>query len=184
MPVIDFEEDAQQDQLNTVADASALSDQVVKLKNVEDAIIATEQQLKDLKKQADKLSQEVIPTMMQEMNLSTLKLHDGSAVEVKPFVFASIPSDKKDAAYDWLRANGLGDIIKNEITVAFGKEEDAKAAEYANLAQGQGYEPSQKLKVEPSTLRAMVRERIESGSDVPSDLFNVFSGQKTKITRK
>jgi len=184
MPVIDFEQDAPQDQVNDVADAKALSSQVVKLKETEDAILATETQLKELKKQADKLSQEVIPTMMQEMNLSTLKLHDGSAVEVKPFVFASIPSDRKDEAYNWLRANGLGDIIKNEVTVAFGKEEDAKAAEYANLAQGQGYEPSQKLKVEPSTLRAMVRERIESGSDVPTDLFNVFSGHKTKITRK
>lgn len=184
MPIIDFEEDAQQDQLNSVADAKNLSDQVVQLKNLEDAILATEEQLKDLKKQADKLSGTVIPEMMQEMNLSTLKLHDGSAVEVKPVVFASIPSDKKDEAYQWLRNEGLGDIIKNEITVSFGRDEDAKAQQYAGLAQGQGYEPSQKLKVEPSTLRAMVRERIESGSDVPTDLFNVFSGHKTKITRK
>ena len=122
--------------------------------------------------------------MMQEMNYSTLKLNDGSAVEVKPFVYASIPSDKKDDAYNWLRQNGLGDIIKNEISVSFGKNEDAKAQQYANLAQGQGYEPSQKLKVEPSTLRAMVRERIESGLDMPSDLFNVFTGHKTKITKK
>ena len=32
MPVIDFEQDAQQDQVNTVADAKSLSEQVVKLK--------------------------------------------------------------------------------------------------------------------------------------------------------
>lgn len=184
MPVIDFEQDAQQDQVNTVADAKSLSEQVVKLKELEDAVVATEEQLKSLKKQMDKISGTVIPEMMQEMNLSTLKLHDGSAVEVKPVVFASIPTARKDEAYQWLRSNGLGDIIKNEVTVSFGKEEDAKASQYASLAQGQGYEPSQKLKVEPSTLRAMVRERIESGSDVPSDLFNVFSGHKTKITRK
>ena len=54
-------------------------------------------------------------------------------------------------------------LIKNEITVAFGRDEDNKAQQYAVLAQGQGYEPVQKLKVEPMTLKALVRERIEAG---------------------
>ena len=34
------------------------------------------------------------------------------------------------------------------------------------------------------TLKALVRERIESGKDMPTELFNVFSGNRTKITRK
>jgi len=121
--------------------------------------------------------------MMTEMNISTLKLADGSAVEVKPVYGASIPVAKKEEAYTWLRENGLGDLIKNEIAVAFGRNEDNKAMAYATLAQGQGYEPIQKLKVEPMTLKALVRERLESGQEMPSDLFNVFAGNRTKITR-
>jgi hypothetical protein len=121
--------------------------------------------------------------MMTEMNISTLKLADGSAVEVKPVYGASIPFAKKEEAYTWLRENGLGDLIKNEIAVAFGRNEDNKAMAYATLAQGQGYEPIQKLKVEPMTLKALVRERLESGQEMPSDLFNVFAGNRTKITR-
>jgi hypothetical protein len=121
--------------------------------------------------------------MMTEMNISTLKLADGSAIEVKPIYGASIPADKKEGAFNWLRKEGLGDLIKNEVTVSFGRNEDNKAAEYAVLAQGQGYQPTQKLKVEPMTLKALVRERIESGKDMPSDLFNVFAGNRTKITR-
>jgi len=122
--------------------------------------------------------------MMTEMNISTLKLADGSAVEVKPVYSASIPIAKKEEAFNWLRNNGLGDLIKNEITVSFGRNEDNKALQYANLAQGQGYQPIQKLKVEPMTLKALVRERVESGKDMPSDLFNVFAGNRTKLTRK
>ena len=76
-----------------------------------------------------------------------------------------------------------GDLIKNEITVAFGRSEDNKAQQYAVLAQGQGYQPVQKLKVEPMTLKALVRERIENGLDMPSDLFNLFTSNRTKITR-
>ena len=122
--------------------------------------------------------------MMTEMNISTLKLADGSAVEVKPVYSASIPIAKKEEAFNWLRDNDLGDLIKNEVTVSFGRNEDNKAADYAVLAQGQGYQPIQKLKVEPMTLKALVRERVESGKDMPSDLFNVFAGNRTKLTRK
>ena len=179
---INFEEDQRED-LNSVNDAKSLSDQVVKLKNLEDELEEKEKELKELKRHIELVSGEVIPTMMQEMNISTLKLADGSSVEVKPVYGASITSAKKEEAYTWLRENGLGDLIKNEITVSFGRNEDNKAQQYAVFAQGQGYEPIQKLKVEPMTLKALVRERVEAGLDMPSDLFNLFTSNRTKITR-
>jgi len=179
---INFEAD-QTESITQTNDAKALSDQVIKLRDLEDQIKITEESLKQLKQQAETLSGEVIPTMMTEMNISTMKLADGSAIEVKPVYGASIPIEKKEEAFKWLRDNGLGDLIKNEVTVSFGRNEDNKAAEYAVLAQGQGYQPTQKLKVEPMTLKALVRERIEKGLDMPSDLFNVFAGNRTKITR-
>jgi hypothetical protein len=179
---INFEAD-QTESITQTNDAKALSDQVIKLRNLEDEIKIAEESLKQLKQQAETLSGEVIPTMMTEMNISTMKLADGSALEVKPVYGASIPIEKKEEAFKWLRDNGLGDLIKNEVTVSFGRNEDNKAVEYAVLAQGQGYQPTQKLKVEPMTLKALVRERIEKGLDMPSDLFNVFAGNRTKITR-
>jgi len=179
---INFEEDQRED-LNSVNDAKSLSDQVVKLKQLEDELVDKEKELKELKRHIELVSGEVIPTMMQEMNISTLKLADGSSVEVKPVYGASITTANKEAAYTWLRENGLGDLIKNEITVSFGRNEDNKAQQYAVLAKGQGFEPVQKLKVEPMTLKALVRERLESGQEMPSDLFNVFAGNRTKVTR-
>jgi len=180
--MINFEEDQRED-LNSVGDAKSLSDQVVKLKKLEDDLVEKEKELKELKRHIELVSGEVIPTMMQEMNISTLKLADGSSVEVKPIYGASISPAKKEEAFDWLRNHGLGDLIKNEITVSFGRNEDNKAIAYANLAQGQGFQPVQKLKVEPMTLKALVRERLESGQEMPTELFNVFAGNRTKITR-
>jgi hypothetical protein len=83
--------------------------------------------------------------MMQEMHITKLKLKDGESVEVKPFYSASISPDVQEKAFEWLRNNGLGDIIKNDITVTFGRGEDNKAAQYAVLARGQGFEPVQKV---------------------------------------
>jgi hypothetical protein len=179
---IDFEQEKRED-LDSANDANKLSDQVVKLQELEAELLVKEQEYKEMKRKVELVSSEVIPTMMQEMNISTLKLADGTSVEVKPVYGASIPADKKEEAYKWLRENGLGDLIKNEVTVAFGRSEDNKAQQYAVLAQGQGYEPVQKLKVEPMTLKALVRERVESGLDMPSDLFNLFTSNRTKITR-
>ena len=182
MSDINFEED-RKESLGAVNEAKELSDQVIKLRSLEDEIVEEEKKIKELKRKSELLSGEVIPTMMQEMNISTLKLADGSAVEVKPIYGASIPKAKQEEAFKWLRDNGLGDLIKNQIIVAFGRNEDNKAMAYATLAQGQGYEPVQKLKVEPMTLKALVRERLESGKEMPTELFNVFAGNQTKITR-
>jgi len=165
-------------------DIKELSAQVVKLRTLEDKVVAKEEELKKLKKDMDVLSGEVIPTMMTEMNISKFSLADGAGVQCMPVYGASIPKSREEEAYNWLRNNGLGDIIKNMITVSFGRNEDNKAANFAVLAQGQGYQPTQKLKVEPMTLKALVRERLESGKEMPTDLFNVFAGNRTKITRK
>ena len=68
--------------------------------------------------------------------------------------------------------------------MSFGTGEDNKAEEFFGLAASSGYEPEQSQKVEPSTLRALFRERVQNGLDMPSDLFNIFIKDETKITRK
>ena len=180
---INFEKD-QEEVLDRTENIKSLADQVKSLRDLEDQVKADEELLKNKKRDIEKISGEVIPTLLSEMGLSSLKLADGSAVEVKPYYAANISINNREAAYNWLRENGLGDIIKNNVTVSFGRNEDNKAAEYANLAKSQGYQPTQKLKVEPMTLKALVRERIEKGLDMPMDTFNVFVGNRTKLTRK
>ena len=180
-------EQMEQDQTEVIKSTSnikTLSDEVLKLRAMEDQLKIMEDALKNKKKEIDRISGEVIPTMLSEMGLSQLKLADGSAVDVKPFYSASISAQNKDKAYQWLRNNGLGDIIKNEISVSFGRNEDNKAANYAELAKSNGFQPTQKLKVEPMTLKALVRERIEAGKEMPTEIFNVFVGNKTTIKRK
>ena len=177
-----FVEDAPQ-QVNELNNVESLSSYVIQLQKLEDEIKADEEKLKQKKEAADKISEQVIPEIMESMKLKTMKLHDGSAIEVKEIYSATIPVDKREGAFNWLRNNDLGDLIKNEITVSFGRNEDNKAREYANLAESNGYQPQQKLKVEPMTLKALYRERVEKGKDLPSEHFNLFKGNKTKITR-
>ena len=180
---IDFEQD-QQDAMKRTDNIQSLADQVEKLEDLQKRLELQEENIKNTKSEIQKVSGDIIPTMMSEMGLSQLKLMDGSQIDVKPFYNATITQANKEAAYNWLRSNDLGDIIKNEVIVSFGRGEDNKAAEYAELAKGQGLQPTQKLKVEPMTLKALVRERIEAGKPMPAEIFSVFVGNKTTIKRK
>ena len=170
--------------IDKTSNIKSLAEEVKKLRAMEDQVKLQEEALKSSKRELEVVSAEIIPTMLSEMGLSSLKLADGSSVDVKPFYSATITVQNRDKAFNWLRINGLGDIIKNEISVSFGRNEDNKAAEYADLAKGQGFQPTQKLKVEPMTLKALVRERIEAGKDMPTEIFNIFVGNKTIIKRK
>ena len=180
---IDFEKDQEQ-VLDKTTNINKLADKIKELQAQQEQLQIQEEAVKQKKKDIEYLSGEVIPTMLSEMGLSFLKLQDGSSVEVKTNYSATITQAKKAEAFNWLRENGLGDIIKNEISVSFGRNEDNKAADYANLAKGQGFEPQQKLKVEPMTLKALVRERMEAGKEMPTELFNIYVGNKTTIKRK
>jgi hypothetical protein len=177
-----FVEDAPQ-QVDELENVRSLSNYVIDLQRLENEIEAAEANLKMKKERADKISAEVIPEIMEQMKLKTLKLQDGSAIEVKEVYSATIPVANREGAFKWLRDNDLGDLIKNEITVSFGRGEDNKANDYASLAEKNGYQPTQKLKVEPMTLKALYRERVEAKQDLPSEHFNLFKGNKTKITR-
>ena len=181
--MIDFEKDQEQ-VLDKTTNINKLADKIKELQASQLELQEQEDAIKQKKKDIEHLSGEVIPTMLSEMGLSYLKLQDGSSVEVKTNYSATITQANKEEAFNWLRENGLGDIIKNEISVSFGRNEDNKAADYAELAKGQGLEPKQKLKVEPMTLKALVRERIEAGKEMPTEIFNIYVGNKTTIKRK
>ena len=180
--------------VSQIDSAKNLSEKVIELKSVEDEIKNAEKSISMLKEKAKTLSEFEIPKMMQEMNITKLKLKDGESIEIKPYYYASVAQgrgeddsafiERKSKAFNWLRDNGLGDIIKNDVTVTFGRDEDNKAIAYATLAKEQGFEPVQKETVHAITLKALVRERLESGKEVPSDLFKTYAGNSTKIQRR
>jgi len=59
--------------------------------------------------------------------------------------------------------------------------EDELCSRLLELLRTQGFLPEQTEKIEPQTLKAWVKERIEKGQPVDSELFGVFIGQKAVI---
>ena len=167
-------------------EVTTIAAECIKLKQKEDEIAALEDQLKSKKAEADDIGSRVIPELLAEQGLTELKLQDGSKVSVKKEFRATLPKDdiRREAAYKWLRDQGLGDIIKNNVFVTFGKGEDDKAKQLLDLAAENGFEAQQKSDVAWNTLTALYQERIQAGLDMPSDCFSLWIKDKTKINRK
>jgi len=156
-----------------------------KLLETQKKIEATEEELKKLKDVETTLSEQTIPNLMQQAGVELIKLEGGISVEVKPFYSARIPASKSEEAFDWLRANGHGDLIKNQISLEFGMKQDNEAKSLIEDLKGRGLPVKQKTTVHPSSLRGFVREQIQDlGKDVPAELFGTYVANKTKITTK
>jgi hypothetical protein len=102
-------------------------------------------------------------------------------VTVKQTYGASILVDNRPAAYDWLREHGYDDIIKNTVACQFGRGEDDQASAFKAFAEKEGYLAEQKTEIHPQTLRAFVKERVESGDEFPMELFGAYIGQRAVV---
>jgi hypothetical protein len=160
-----------------------LSTLVRELRNVEQQIEDAEANLKYLKQQKHKLSTDNIPALMDEMGVDRLDV-DGLTVSRKMIVHASIPADRKDEAFAWLRENNLDDIIKNDVTCSFGKGEDNIAGDVVGILQDRGFDPKTKTHVHPSTLKAFVKERVTDGKPIDLDMFGAYINNAAEIRRK
>ena len=165
--------------------SSDIAESCNKLLETQKKILTTEEELSKLKEVETTLSEQTIPNLMQQAGISMLKLADGSSVEVKPFFSARIPASKNEEAFYWLRENGHGDLIKNQVTLEFGMKQDNEAKSLVEELRNKGLPVQQKTSVHPSSLRGFVREQIQDlGKDVPAELFGTYVANKTKITTK
>jgi hypothetical protein len=177
--------DADTDQLDNLSEGKL--DAVAKLakeaSSLESIIFDLEAQTKTAKASLYKITDEQLPETLEEMGLRKFTLMDGSEISVKPIYSTSIPKDRKDEAFDWLRSHGFGDLVKNNVTVTFGRGEDKAATAFIGLCGSEGFVPSQNEKVESMTLKAWLRERVEAGDAVPLDLFGAYISQRATIKR-
>ena len=160
---------------------SGISALARRAKQIEKEITDQEDTLKELKSQFRKITEEALPEALAELGMTSFRMDDGSSIDIKPFYSASISEARRAEAFQWLRERGMDDIIKNTVSVRFGRGEDELCSRLINLLGESGYPAEQAEKIEPMTLKAWVKEQVERGNEFPTDLFGAFIGQKAII---
>jgi hypothetical protein len=166
---------------NTAKDIAVKCNELIDLQN---EIKTIEEKLNKVKEQEKFLSEHAIPSLMQSSGISMIKLEDGTEVKVSPYYYAKISEDKKEAAFAWLREKGFGDLIKNNISLDFGMNQDSEANNVVAQLKAKGYNVFQSTTVHSGTLKAFVKEQITEGKGLPEDLFGIYTATKTKLTTK
>jgi len=154
----------------------AIADIAFSAINTAKEIDRLEKELKDAKALHDQLTGQRLPDAMASVGLRNFTLVDGTSINVKPEYHCSIPKTKKSDAMQYLRENEFGDLIKNDLTISFGKGEDQEAEEtYTALKEEFPDSPITLAEsVHPSTLKSLVKEQYESGNPLPEDLFGIY----------
>lgn len=142
-----------------------------------------EAQLKEKTEALKQVQEKDLPEALAECGLSEIKLVDGSKVTVKPYYQANPPKERYDEAMQWLRDNGHGDLIKNDVTVSFAKGQDKDAEDFKDFLSRNGTSYTDKTGVHAMTFKAFVREQVETGQNLPFDLLGVYIGQKATIKK-
>lgn len=142
----------------------------------------TETELGQINQKIKNLEEVEIPDAMLAVGLTKLVTDKGVEVKLEKYYGAKIKPEYSEAAHDWLEERGLSSMIKNDFLVSLDRGDHDKAQALAEKLNGTPY--TRKESVHPSTLKAWVRTTIESGGEVPTDLFGVFIGNtiKTKHT--
>jgi len=165
-----------------------------------DAIKILQERLKNGNKMVKQLEEEFIPDLMQEVGMKEFKTDDFT-VKILSFVRGSIPTqnaidkkkgdeaeemqERRNQALSWLEDHGGDSIIKREFSLNLGKGSSDEVKEsLVKIAVELGLPYDDAENVHAGTLNAFIKEKIEDGGDVPSDIFNLFVGDKAKIVKR
>jgi seryl-tRNA synthetase len=176
---------ADADEFTSITDegGATLTNLVTQLQKVEAEIQDAEDAVKSLKAEKRRLAEELIPSKMEEMGVEKFETRN-AAITIKPIVHASIPQARKEEAFNWLRSEGHGDIIKNEVAVAFAMGQDNQAGAVLDDLRQQGLDPKQKTFVHPSTLKAFVKDCLENGTKVDLDMMGAYVAKTAVVKGK
>ena len=146
-------------------------------------LASLEEAVKAKKEEFRLTSEQELPEAMQSAGLTEIVLSTGEKISVTEFYNAHISKANQELAYKWLVENGHEGLIKNEVSLKFGREEGQVVDETVMALKSRGLSPEVRQSVHPSTLKAFVKEQLTTGKDIPTELFGIYIGSKAIIKK-
>lgn len=163
----------------TVGDVRAMA---VQLRDLELRRAETKERLSSLDAQIKRVTIDHLPELMRqagvdhvgiprEGNLPAYELRLTDVVQAN--IAAAWPEERRRAAFDWLDANGHGDLVATEVVLSFPRERREEALTLAGemrrrQAQGQlSAHVGVREAVHPSTLKAWLKTMLKTSKRLP-----------------
>lgn len=154
------------------------------LAEIDSDILQAEAEVSNLKQKRKHIAEELMPELMNKYGLKLIQLDDGRKIRIDNFVDARIKNP--EVAFNWLRDTNNDSIIKNQITVTLGRNEDVKAQAILNTLQREhDVNADAKISVHNMTLKSFCRDALDNpelAESLPREAFGIYEGQRAKIT--
>ena len=160
------------DHLPTDAELSTLATLGDDLFEAEARVLRLEAELKVAKRRRDAIAHVEIPEAMEEIGVLEFRTAR-SKFELKETLRVQPKADNRPLVLRAVEEAGDGALIKTTVSVPFNRGQDEQVAELLNQLQEMGLQNKQERKIEPSTLRKYVKDKLEAGEQVDMDLFGV-----------
>ena len=158
-----------------------LSDTLVQLEN---EVTEAEEALSALKNKRKTIAEEHLPTMLETMGIDGLSLSNGKQIVLNEFVDARIKDS--EAAFDWLRATNNDSIIKNQVSITLGRDQDDLAQEIKDLIEESfSVVADRKVTIHHATLKSFCRDALDNpelAESLPREAFGIYQGKRVKVT--
>jgi hypothetical protein len=155
------------------------------------------QEIKDLDKRYDTIANDTLPNLMLAIGITNFKLDSGEIISIKDVLRGAIPSqgaidkadgpdrdallDRRSQCLAWLRLNGAESLIKNAVTVEFGKGHDKDAETTYQLMVKKGFQVKRDIAVNFQTLQTFLKDALKKGIDIPTEPFGLFVGKVAEL---
>jgi len=134
-------------------------------------ILAKQAEIKLLENKQNDILTRLLPEAMEAIGMREVTMSTGEKISVEQLLFAHVSAENKAKAFAWLRAQGHDDLIKNTMTVRFGKGEDDKADLFARfVAHVIEMDAEKKEDVHAQTLQKFVRDYIKEMEEEAADM--------------
>lgn len=144
----------------------------------EEEVAQAEKALATAKKKLARLSEYVIPDVMEEMGINEYKTNDGLTIKLKQAIRASISEVNRSDAFGWMTDHDHEAMIKTSIVIEkpalLDDFENADELKEALQLVMDNLPSSENKSIHSSTLSAFVRDKLEDGEEIPLDTFSVF----------
>lgn len=184
MSAIDWEEHDTADEAPSADRLGALATYCRRHEQLEAELADLDARRKTLDAELRDVAEVQIPTLLDEVGVQQLVLDDGTRISVKEELRVSTTGKYRAPILSWLEATGHDDIVKDELTVPFGKGEDERVGQALGALEAVGVtDVSRKRAVHAQTFAALLRELREAGEDVPLDELGAFLQRRAKLER-
>jgi phosphopantetheinyl transferase (holo-ACP synthase) len=156
---------------------SLISELAHELSRLAREIAAKEAEVKALKEKYAEIETGRLPDVMLDIGMLDITLTDGSKLTRVVEYHPAIKVENRPAAFAYLREHELGDVIKTEITITYSKGEEKLAKRQLSYLMRTKANFERKIvfeeNIHPSTLKALVKERVNADEPLPADIFGI-----------